>query len=153
MMAAVFAMNLLAAQAAERFGPIAVIGARAAIAGGCLGLLGIERETNYWTMCAQLVAMGAGLGLLVPPLNSTLLGSVEKARSGVAAGVLNSTRQTGSALGIARFGSLVDRTNAFVLGAREALSISAILLLGAAIATMFCGNAGAMGSAAPPRDR
>jgi hypothetical protein len=40
------------------------------------------------------------------PLTSTLLGSVEKPRSGVAAGVLNSTRQTGSVLGVALFGSL-----------------------------------------------
>jgi len=62
--------------------------------------------------------MGGGLGLLVPPLASTLLGSVEKARSGVAAGVLNSTRQTGSVLGVALFGSLIGQENAFLLGAR-----------------------------------
>ena len=79
-------------------------------------------------MCIQLVAMGAGLGLLVPPLTSTLLGSVDRKRSGIAAGVLNSTRQTGSVIGVAMFGSLVGRT-AFILGARESLVISAILLL------------------------
>jgi DHA2 family methylenomycin A resistance protein-like MFS transporter len=77
--------------------------------------------------------MGAGLGLLVPPLTSTLLGSVEKARSGLAAGVLNSTRQTGSVLGVALFGSLVGKGSAFLAGTREALMISTALLLAAAV--------------------
>src|SRR6202034_921666 len=100
-------------------------------AAGCLGLLGLERDTNYWAICAQLLAMGAGLGLLVPPLTSALLGSVEKARSGIAAGVLNSTRQTGSVLGVALFGSLIGRSPEFIPGARASLVISACLLLAA----------------------
>lgn len=84
-------------------------------------------------MCIQLLAIGSGLGLLVPPLTSTLLGSVEKARSGIAAGFLNSTRQTGSVLGVALFGSLIGQSSAFVTGLRDTLVISAILLLGAAV--------------------
>src|SRR5258708_22737031 len=75
--------------------------------------------------------MGAGVGLLVPPLTSTLLGSVEKSRSGIAAGVLNSTRQTGSVLGVALFGSLAGQANAFMAGMHESLMISAFLLLAA----------------------
>jgi DHA2 family methylenomycin A resistance protein-like MFS transporter len=70
---------------------------------------------------------------LVPPLTSTLLGSVEKSRSGVAAGVLNSTRQTGSVLGVALFGSLIGETSAFMAGTHAALVISAALLLIAAV--------------------
>jgi MFS transporter, DHA2 family, methylenomycin A resistance protein len=80
--------------------------------------------------------MGGGLGLLVPPLTSTLLGSVDKARSGVAAGVLNSTRQTGSVLGVAVFGSLIGQADAFLFGARTALIISAVLLIAAAAVIM-----------------
>ena len=76
--------------------------------------------------------MGAGLGLLVPPLTSTLLGSVEKSRSGVAAGVLNSTRQTGSVLGVALFGSLLGRSGAFIVGAHVSLIIATGLFIGAA---------------------
>jgi DHA2 family methylenomycin A resistance protein-like MFS transporter len=100
-------------------------------------LLGIGPGTSYRAVCAQLVAVGGGLGLLVPPLTSTLLGSVEKARSGVAAGVLNSTRQTGSVLGVALFGSLIGRPGAFMTGARESLVISAALLLAASVAMAF----------------
>jgi DHA2 family methylenomycin A resistance protein-like MFS transporter len=134
MMGAVLPANLLAARAAEHWGaPITIATGAAVTAVGCLGLLGLERGTSYWAICAQLLAMGAGLGLLVPPLTSTLLGSVEKARSGLAAGVLNSTRQTGSVLGVALFGSLVGKGSAFLAGTREALMISTALLLAAAV--------------------
>jgi DHA2 family methylenomycin A resistance protein-like MFS transporter len=141
MMGAVLPMNLLAARAAERFGAPVVIAAGAAIAGaGCIALMGIGRGTRYWLICAPLLAIGAGLGLLVPPLTSTLLGSVEKARSGIAAGVLNATRQTGSVLGVALFGSLIGRANEFIPGARESLIISTILLMGAAATIMVGGH-------------
>jgi MFS transporter, DHA2 family, methylenomycin A resistance protein len=139
MMGAVLPMNLLAACAAERFGAPVVIATGAAIAGvGCASLLGIEPGTRYWLICTPLLAIGAGLGLLVPPLTATLLGSVEKARSGIAAGVLNATRQTGSVLGVALFGSLIGRANQFIPGTRESLIISTILLMGAA-ATIIVG--------------
>jgi MFS transporter, DHA2 family, methylenomycin A resistance protein len=67
---------------------------------------------------------------------------VEKARSGLAAGVLNSTRQTGSVLGVALFGSLIGRTDAFLFGARTALIMSAALLIGAAAAIAVGGRLG-----------
>src|SRR5207248_11473442 len=95
---------------------------------------------SYGAMAAPLAAMGAGLGLLVPPLTSTLLGSVAKTRSGLAAGVLNTTRQTGSVLGVALFGSLIAQANAFIPGARAALVISAVLLLAAAAIILIAGH-------------
>jgi MFS transporter, DHA2 family, methylenomycin A resistance protein len=139
MMGAVLPVNLLAARIAERIGaPITIaIGALIAAA-GCLALLGIQQGTSYWMICIPLIAMGGGLGLLVPPMTSTLLGSVEKSRSGIAAGVLNSTRQTGSVLGVALFGSLIGgQGDAFLLGTRAALIISALLLIGAAAAIVI----------------
>ena len=140
MMGAVLPVNLIAPRLSERFGAPAVIAAGALIAAaGCLALLGIGRGTSYWAIGAQLIAMGGGLGLLVPPLTSTLLGSVEKARSGVAAGVLNSTRQTGSVLGVALFGSLLGPAHEFLFGARASLVISALLLIVAA-AVIFAGR-------------
>ena len=134
MVGAVLPVNLLAARATERFGaPVIIATGTLIAAAGCIALIGIERDTSYWAICMQLLAMGAGLGLVVPPLTSTLLGSVDKARSGIAAGVLNSTRQTGSVLGVALFGSMVGKANGFISGTRISLIISAILLLSAAI--------------------
>ena len=83
--------------------------------------------------------MSTGLGLLVPPLTSTLLGSVEKSRSGIAAGVLNATRQTGSVLGVALFGSLVGQSGTFMVGLHASLAIAAGMLIAAAVAISFAG--------------
>jgi len=143
LMGAVLPMNLLAARITERFGTTATIAAGALIAAaGCVGLIGIGRGTSYWAMCAQLIALGAGLGLLVPPLTSALLGSVEKARSGIAAGVLNATRQTGSVIGVALFGSLIGHRDALVSGARESVIISTILLVGSALVITLADKSG-----------
>jgi MFS transporter, DHA2 family, methylenomycin A resistance protein len=79
--------------------------------------------------------MGCGIALSVPPLTSALLGSVKKSRSGIAAGVLNSARQSGSVLGVALFGSLIGQTNDFISGVRIALVFSALLLVSAAATT------------------
>jgi DHA2 family methylenomycin A resistance protein-like MFS transporter len=125
MRAIVLPVDLLAPRLAERIGGPATVAAGALIsAAGCLALLGIERGTSYWALCVQLLAIGGGLALSVPPLTSALLGSVESSRSGVAAGVLNSARQTGSVLGIALFGSLIGQQNTFLIGLRAALIIS-----------------------------
>jgi MFS transporter, DHA2 family, methylenomycin A resistance protein len=132
MMGAVLPVNLLAPRLAERFGGPATVAAGALMsAAACLALLGIERDTGYWALCGQLVAMGCGIALSVPPLTSALLGSVDKSRSGGAAGVLNAARQTGSVLGVALFGSLIGQESTFLFGLRAALIISA-LLVGAA---------------------
>jgi MFS transporter, DHA2 family, methylenomycin A resistance protein len=135
MMGVVLPVNLLAPRLAERIGPCRTIVVGACVSAlGCLGLLWIEAGTSYWAIFAQMIAISSGLGLLVPPLTSTLLGSVEKARSGIAAGVLNATRQTGSVLGVALFGSLVASEGSFMTGLHLSLVVSAaVLLLAAAV--------------------
>jgi len=152
MMAAVFPVNLIAPRVSERIGAPATIACGAVISAlGCVALLGIRPDTSYAAVCAQMIAMSAGLGLLVPPMTSTLLGSVDAARSGIAAGVLNATRQTGSVLGVALFGALAGQAGAFMTGLRASLVISAGVLLAAGASIWF----GAKGwkeqaSASPP---
>ena len=146
MMAAVLPVNLVAPHLAERIGAPATIAVGAIISAlGCLALLGIRPDTSYAAICAQTLAMSGGLGLLVPPLTSTLLGSVDRSRSGIAAGVLNATRQTGSVLGVALFGSLAGGTGTFMTGLHASLIISAGVLLAAAAAIWF-------GAPVAPRD-
>ena len=135
MLGAVLPINLLASRLAERIGAPQTIALGSCIAAaGSLGLLIVAPGTSYWALGLQLIALGGGLGLLVPPLTSTLLGSVDKSNSGIAAGVLNSSRQTGSVLGVALFGSLIGNSSAFMAGTHTALAISAALLLIAAAA-------------------
>src|SRR5919205_4323255 len=135
MMSMVLPANLVAASVSERLGaPQTIALASVITAAGCVALLPLALGTSYWAVGAQLMVLGGGLGLLVPPLTSTLLGSVEKSRSGIAAGVLNATRQTGSVLGVALFGSLVGGNNTFMTGAHASLVISAAVLLAGALA-------------------
>ena len=135
MMAMVLPANLITASVSERLGAPQTIALACMItAAGCVALLPMASGTSYGAISAQLIILGGGLGLLVPSLTSTLLGSVEKSRSGIAAGVLNATRQTGSVLGVALFGSLVGGDNTFITGARASLVISAAVLLVGAIA-------------------
>lgn len=133
MLGAVLPANLVAPRIAERIGAPSAIALGAALSGaGCLALLFMGAGTSYFAICLQLLVISGGLGLLVPPLTSTLLGSAEPQHAGIAAGVLNATRQTGSVLGVALFGSMVSRSAAFIAGLHVALVISAGVLLAAA---------------------
>jgi len=102
---------------------------QALLAVGCLTLLGISQKTSYTALGMQLLTMGAGVGLTVPPMTSALLGTVGAKLSGVASGVLNASRQAGSVIGVALFGSLIERQRPFIPGIRMALMISAGVLL------------------------
>lgn len=138
MLGVVLPVNLAAPRLSERIGAPATMAAGAAISAlGCLAMLGIRPDTRYIAICAQMIAMSGGLGLLVPPLTSTLLGSVDKSRSGIAAGVLNATRQTGSVLGVALFGALAGTGGGFMTGLHASLVISATVLLAASAAIGF----------------
>lgn len=138
MMGAVLASNLAAARLSRRFGARAAIVAGAAgLAAGCLALLAAGAGTPYRALALPLAALGGGIGLLVPPLTATMLGSVEKQRSGVASGVLNALRQTGSVLGVALFGALIGRPLGLVGGFHAALAVSAALLAAAVAAVLW----------------
>jgi DHA2 family methylenomycin A resistance protein-like MFS transporter len=133
MTASIMAANLLAGKLTRRFGGRAVILlGQGLMAVACLALVWIVRSTPYWAMVLQLLLLGGGLGLVVPPMTSAVLGSVERSRSGIASGTLFAMRQTGSVIGVALFGSLV--AGQFVSGMHVALAISlAVLIAGSAI--------------------
>ena len=75
-------------------------------------------------MVVQLTALGAAAGSIIPVITSELLGSVDRTRSGVAAGTLNTLRQAGSAIGVALFGSLLARRGGFTAGVHASLAIT-----------------------------
>jgi DHA2 family methylenomycin A resistance protein-like MFS transporter len=129
MTAAIVATNLCTGRLAGWIGPARLILVGAVLlAVGCVGLLWTHRHTAYWALAAQLVSMGAGLGLIVPPMTSSLLGSVDRSRSGIASGTLNSMRQAGSVVGVSLFGALIAGEGRFFPGLYAALLISSGLL-------------------------
>ena len=66
-------------------------------------------------------------------ITSELLGSVDRTRSGVAAGTLNTLRQTGSAIGVALFGSLLAGRGGFISGVHVSLAITVGLCVAVAL--------------------
>ncbi len=135
---AVIAANLLAGRAARRIGPQSVIAVGALLmAAACLAMLGLGRTTPYPGLATQLAVLGFGIGILVPAMTATLLGSVDRSRSGIASGALNTARQSGSVIGVALFGSLIGGGANTVAGLHAALAISACL---AVVACMLTAN-------------
>lgn len=137
MTAAIMAANLFAGRAAALLGPRRAIALGALLmAAGCATLLDVGAGTAYPALLAQMLAIGFGLGLIVPAMTASLLGSVDRNRSGIAAGSLNSARQTGSMIGVALFGSLISGRGRLVPGLHIALAISmALVLVVAAVST------------------
>jgi DHA2 family methylenomycin A resistance protein-like MFS transporter len=124
---AVGAGNLFSGRISRMRGAGATIRAGALLAALSLaGLLAVTgAHTGYAELVTQLVVLGFGLGILVPAMTSALLGAVDTDRSGVAAGTLNTARQTGSVIGVAVFGSLA--AGHLVSGLRAALAISVVV--------------------------
>jgi DHA2 family methylenomycin A resistance protein-like MFS transporter len=128
MTAAIAGANVISGRLAARLGPRKlIIAGLALMACGCAALLGADAHSSYASIAAQMIALGAGIGLMVPPMTSSLMGSVDRKRSGVASGTLQSMRQTGSVIGVALFGSLIA-SGSFVDGFRLALVISIVVL-------------------------
>ncbi len=149
MTAAIMAANLLAGRVAGTLGPRRLIGLGALLMTvGAGALLGADAHTFYGALLAQLIVIGFGLGLIVPAMTSSLLGSVERSRSGIAAGTLNSARQTGSMIGVALFGSLIAGDGRLVPGLHLALAISVALTI--AVAALSIGIKDALSRSPQP---
>lgn len=132
MTAIVVATNVAAGQVSAWLGarPPMLLG-QAIFAAGCLLLSVVSADSAYQAVWWQMVMIGAGIGLTVPPMTSALLATVDQKQSGVASGVLNTTRQAGSVIGVALFGSLIADRHQFIAGLHLALYISvAVLLIG-----------------------
>jgi DHA2 family methylenomycin A resistance protein-like MFS transporter len=105
--AAVFGANLLAGPLVRRIGMRWVLAGGATLVAASLAALGfVAAGTPYPWIVGQLTVLGLGLGVVVPAATAGLLGSVDRAHSGIASGTLNTARQTGSVIGVALFGTL-----------------------------------------------
>jgi EmrB/QacA subfamily drug resistance transporter len=83
-----------------------VIGGAGIAASGCL-LLTLDANTPLALVIAAYVVFGVGFGMINAPITNTAVSGMPLAQAGVAAGVASTSRQVGSALGVAVLGSLV----------------------------------------------
>jgi DHA2 family methylenomycin A resistance protein-like MFS transporter len=130
MTAVIAAANLVSARVATRFGPRVPIAVGPVVCALALvALLWVDEATARPVIALLLVPVGFGLGMVVPSLTAVLMGEVAADRAGMAAGVLNSFRQTGGALAVAVFGA--------VGGLRVPLVVAVVLLVAAAAAGLL----------------
>ena len=128
MTAIVFLANVTSGRFVSAYGTrLVLVGSALLVAISLVALQIVPAGAGYLAMVLPLLALGYGLGVIVPAMTSALLGSVEASWSGIAAGTLNTGRQTGSVLGVALFGSLA--AIGLTAGLRITLVTSAVLAL------------------------
>ncbi|MCU1736816.1 MULTISPECIES: MFS transporter [unclassified Pseudomonas] len=98
-------------------------------AAGALGMLSAGPTSPYGLALGPMLAIGLASGFVSPAATAPALGTVEKHRAGVAAAVLNSARQTGAALGVALFGTLIAALQSFEAGMHAVLWTAAAVSL------------------------
>jgi DHA2 family methylenomycin A resistance protein-like MFS transporter len=130
-----FGVNLISGWWVGRAGSRAPMVVGGLIDGGGFVLLTLlTAHSPYWAMAPAFLLLPCGMGLGVPAMTTAVLASTDKARSGLASGVLNAARQAGGALGVAAFGALAaGDSGRIVLGLHASSAAAAAMLLIAAI--------------------
>jgi EmrB/QacA subfamily drug resistance transporter len=85
--------------------PLLIGGVGITVGGGLL--LALDVDTPLVLVIVAYVVFGIGFGMVNAPITNTAVSGMPVAQAGVAAGVASTSRQVGSALGVAVLGSLV----------------------------------------------
>ncbi|MDP9894143.1 EmrB/QacA subfamily drug resistance transporter [Variovorax boronicumulans] len=107
-----FATSMAGALLARRFGgkPPIALGALVLAAGHALQFVNVAGWAGHTHVVAWMVPLllvqGAGLGMVMAPLVSTVLAGLPPQHAGVASGVLSMVQQASNALGVALIGIL-----------------------------------------------
>jgi DHA2 family methylenomycin A resistance protein-like MFS transporter len=129
--------NLTSARLGARFGPHTPIKAGLLVSVlGLVMLLGVGTGPDRVLLAVALALAGTGLGVAVPAVIVALLEAIPADQAGMAAGLLNSSRQVGGTLAVAVFGALIASRASFLHGMRASVLI-AIVVLFAATAAAF----------------
>ena len=76
-------------------------------AAGSAMLLGLSPATSYAWLALAFAVLGAGLGLVNPPITNTGVTGMPPDQAGVASAVISVTRQIGNVLGVAVMGAML----------------------------------------------
>jgi EmrB/QacA subfamily drug resistance transporter len=140
----IFIVSGASAKLLEKVSAGAMIAVGLALVSVGLVLALLATATSSWAMLLpSLLVAGVGTGLFNPAVSAVALGSAPPEQSGLAAGVNDTFRQAGIAVGVALFGALIPGEAAlgkgspesFVDGMHKALIVGAILALIGAIAS------------------
>jgi EmrB/QacA subfamily drug resistance transporter len=136
----------LAGKLSDKVGSRWLMAGGLTLTGGSLLLFSqLGLHSDFWNLLPGLVIGGLGMAFVMTPMSAAAMGSVSVAKAGVAAGVLNTFRQVGGALGIAVMGAILtsretsslahgaSRPEAFIDGFQRSLLVAAVIAWAGAI--------------------
>jgi MFS family permease len=68
---------------------------------------GITVHTSYLRLLPGFMLMGVGIGLVMSPMSTAAMNSVDRTKAGAASGVLSMSRMVGGTFGVAVMGALI----------------------------------------------
>jgi EmrB/QacA subfamily drug resistance transporter len=138
----ILVVSAATAQLAEKVHPGALISAGLLLVAVGMALLSTVGADSSWTaVLPGTIVAGIGTGLFNPSVTAVALGSVPAEQSGLAAGVNDTFRQAGIAVGVAALGALIPQdvltggsVTEYVDGLQTAMLAGAALAAAGAIA-------------------
>jgi EmrB/QacA subfamily drug resistance transporter len=98
----------IAGRLTDRVGPRPLISAGLLMVAGSLFWQGhLAVDTPYGFLAGAFVLMGFGMGLVMSPMSTAAMNSVEQTKAGVASGILSMSRMVGGTFGVAAMGALI----------------------------------------------
>jgi EmrB/QacA subfamily drug resistance transporter len=76
----------------------------------------LSPDTPYGSLAGAFVVMGVGMGLVMSPMSTAAMNSVEQTKAGVASGILSMSRMVGGSFGVAAMGALITGLGSHRLG-------------------------------------
>ena len=117
-----FVLGYLSGRVVARFGarlPLIVASLALAVGFALFALPGANQHGSYWTtFFPAMVVQGFGMALVIAPLTSVALNSVEGPHSGLASGVNNAVCRAGGLLAVAVLGAVISSSFSTHLDAR-----------------------------------
>jgi EmrB/QacA subfamily drug resistance transporter len=104
----IIVMGPLAGRLTDRVGPRPLMAAGLLIVSAAVfAQSGITVHTTYLRLLPGFVLMGIGIGLVMSPMSTAAMNSVDRTKAGAASGVLSMSRMVGGTFGVAVMGALI----------------------------------------------
>ena len=104
----IIVMGPLAGRLTDRVGPRPLMTLGLLIVGtAILSQSRITTHSGYGLLLPGFVLMGLGMGLVMSPMSTAAMNSVDRTKAGAASGVLSMSRMVGSTFGVAVMGALI----------------------------------------------
>jgi EmrB/QacA subfamily drug resistance transporter len=126
--AVVIIASPLSGTLSDRVGPkwLMFAGMAIAAAGFFLTMRAMVMGASWQSLALPFAVSGFGIGMVMPPSTSAVMGSVVTEKAGQASGVLSTVRQVGSVLGIAVMGALLQNRAAVYIQASVTAKLDAV---------------------------